>query len=174
MQNLIFFGSPSGNVTDALVGNKKKEPEHEIINRELLIPHKFLLTIQKNQKLLFKRFQASLRENYLTVGKISLYSLGFVFLIETLILATADSVYSQNSVIIMTLRGIFNFFIFVTVFLFGQTNWKEVYMKIILGVFSFGVAVNVLENYYISYREIFFVKLAELIVIVLVFINLQY
>ncbi len=160
-------------MTNTLVGNNKKEAEHEVINRELLFPHKYLLTIQKNQKLLFKRFQGTLRENYLTLGKISLYALGFVFLIETLILATADSVYSQYSVIIMTLRGIFNFFIFLAVFLFGQSNWKEMYTKIIFCVFSFGIAVNLVENYYISYKEIFFVKLAELILIVLVFINLQ-
>ena len=49
-----------GEFSNIFGDKKKKEPQHEIINRELLMPHRYLLTIPKFQKLLFKQFQSIL------------------------------------------------------------------------------------------------------------------
>lgn len=161
-----------GEFSNIFGDKKKKEPQHEIINRELLMPHRYLLTIPKFQKLLFKQFQSNLREKYSVLGKRSLYLLLFVYLIETLIIINCN-IYYSNEILIFIFRGIFNFLILVTSYIYGITNWKESYTYLILGNFSFGILVNIIELYYISYKEIYFVKLVEFIFIFIIFSNLQ-
>ena len=156
-----------------MFSDKNKKPQqHEVINRELLIPHKYLLTIPKSQKILYKQFQATLKEKYQIIGKISLYLLVLIYLIQTLIMTNAR-IYDDYLILIFILRGIFNFFVLVTSIVFLQINWKETYTYFILTIFAFGIITNAVESTYSLYKDLHVVKLVEFILIYIIFVNLQ-
>lgn len=161
-----------GEISNMFTDKNKKVQEHEVINRELLAPRKYLLTIPKSQKILYKQFQISLREKYVLIGRNLLYVLALVYLIETLI-STNVKIYSDYSILILTFRGIFNFFILVTVYLYIQTNWKETYTYSILIIFLFGVLTNIIETNFLLYSNLQVVKLVEFILIFIIYLNLQ-
>lgn len=161
-----------GEISNMFTDKNKKVQEHEVINRELLAPHKYLLTIPKSQKILYKQFQISLREKYVIIGRNLLYLLALIYLIETLI-STNAKIYSDYSILIFTFRGIFNFFILVTVYLYVQTNWKETYTYSILVIFLFGILTNIIETNFILYSNLQVVKLVEFILIFIIYLNLQ-
>jgi len=161
-----------GEISNIFSEKKKKIQEHEVINRELLIPHKYLLTIPKSQKILYKQFQATLKEKYQMIGKISLYLLVLIYLIQTLIMTNAK-IYEDYLILIYFLRGSFNFFILVTAIIFSQNNWKETYMYLILAIFALGIITNAVESSYSLYRDLHVVKLVEFMLIYIIYINLQ-
>ena len=162
-----------GEISNMFTDKTKKVQEHEVINRELLVPHKFFLTIPKSQKILYKQFQSTLREKYLMIGKYSLFFLTLVYLIETLIISNAK-IYSDYMIVILILRGIFNFLILLTPIIYLQANWKETYTYLILSFFIFGIMTNAIETYYLLYKDLHVIKLVELILISFVYVNLQY
>lgn len=161
-----------GEIGNIFTDKNKKVQEHEVINRELLVPHKYLLTIPKSQKILYKQFQMTLREKYIIIGRNLLYLLALVYLIETLIM-TNIKIYSDYSILIFTFRGIFNFFIVICAYLYTQTNWKEIYTLFILAVFCFGLLTNIIETNFLMYENVQVVKLVEFILIFIIYLNLQ-
>lgn len=179
-QSVLQESIKKGNEEDKLLGEisnmfsdkNKKVQEHEVINRELLAPHKYILTIPKSQKILYKQFQSNLREKYLASGKYSIYILFLIYLIETLILSNV-SIYNENKILVFILRGIFNACNLLTAILFVQTNWRETYTYIILGIFAFGIIVNALETIFLVYTDLHVVKLVEFIFLYVVHVNLQ-
>lgn len=161
-----------GEISNMFSDKKKKVQEHEVINRELLAPHKYFLTIPKSQKVLYKQFQANLREKYLMIGKYSLYLLTLIYLIETLIV-TNVIIYYENKISIFILRGIFNALILLTAILFIQTNWKETYTSLIFAMFTFGIISNAIETICLAFTDLQFVKIVEFILIFIIYVNLQ-
>ena len=180
-QSILQESIKKGNEEDKLLGEisnmfsdkNKKVQEHEVINRELLAPHKYILTIPKSQKILYKQFQSNLREKYLTSGKYSIYILFLIYLIETLILSNVSIYNNENKILVFILRGIFNACNLLTAILFVQTNWRETYTYIIFGIFAFGIIVNALETIFLVYTDLHVVKLVEFILLYVVHVNLQ-